>query len=140
MGSRDVVVSTVRLLALGVRGRVIELRVVSKSVFIVRIYSLGSTSGIRACCEALNKKKQKQYTLDQFLSVKIEARTTTTTLTARLPILNPRDYDLWLMRIEQYFIMTDYSLWEVIKNGNKVLKKTVRETQQEYGPTTAEEK
>nr|GEZ65708.1 hypothetical protein [Tanacetum cinerariifolium] len=29
------------------------------------------------------------------------------------------EYDLWLMRIEQYFLMTDYSLWEVIKNGNK---------------------
>ncbi|GJZ35441.1 hypothetical protein Tco_0581258 [Tanacetum coccineum] len=29
---------------------------------------------------------------------------------------------------------------EVIKNGNKVLKRTVRETEQEYKPTTAEEK
>ncbi|GKE55501.1 hypothetical protein Tco_1494686, partial [Tanacetum coccineum] len=29
---------------------------------------------------------------------------------------------------------------EVIKNGNKVLKRTVRETEQEYEPTTAEEK
>ncbi|GJY62238.1 hypothetical protein Tco_0462895 [Tanacetum coccineum] len=36
--------------------------------------------------------------------------------------------------------MTDYSLWEVIKNGNKVLKRYVRETEQEYEPTTAEEK
>ncbi|GJS87770.1 hypothetical protein Tco_0770406 [Tanacetum coccineum] len=68
------------------------------------------------------------------------AGTTTTTLTARLPILNLGYYDLWLMRIEQYFLMTDYSLWEVIKNGNKVLKKTVGETKQEYEPTTAEEK
>ncbi|GJY28746.1 ribonuclease H-like domain-containing protein [Tanacetum coccineum] len=70
----------------------------------------------------------------------MEAGTTSTTLTARLPILNPREYDLWLMRIEQYFLMTDYSLWEVILNGNKVLKRTVRETEQEYEPTTAEEK
>ncbi|GKG39221.1 hypothetical protein Tco_0463366, partial [Tanacetum coccineum] len=54
--------------------------------------------------------------------------------------LNPRDYDLWLMRIEQYFLLTDYSLWEVIKNGNKVLKRTVGEIEQEYEPTTAEEK
>ncbi|GKF15519.1 hypothetical protein Tco_0056981, partial [Tanacetum coccineum] len=66
--------------------------------------------------------------------------TTSTTLTAKLPILNPRDYDLWLMRIEQYFLKADYSLWEVIKNGNKVLKRTVRENEQEYEPTTAEEK
>ncbi|GJS86256.1 40S ribosomal protein S17 [Tanacetum coccineum] len=36
--------------------------------------------------------------------------------------------------------MTDYVLWEVIKNGNKVLKRTVGEIEQEYEPTTAEEK
>ncbi|GKF76045.1 hypothetical protein Tco_0225489 [Tanacetum coccineum] len=70
----------------------------------------------------------------------METRTTSITLTAKLPILNPGDYNLWLMRIEQYFLMTDYSLWEVIKNGNKVLKRTVRETEQKYEPTTAEEK
>ncbi|GKD28167.1 hypothetical protein Tco_1234381 [Tanacetum coccineum] len=70
----------------------------------------------------------------------MEAGTTTTNLTARLPILNPANYDLWLMRIEQYSLMTDYSLWEVIKNGNKVLKRTIRTVEQEYKPTTAEEK
>ncbi|GJY99275.1 hypothetical protein Tco_0516705 [Tanacetum coccineum] len=70
----------------------------------------------------------------------MEAGTTSTTLTARLPILNPGEYDLWLMRIEQYFLMTDYSLWEVILNGNKVLKRTVREVEQEYEPTSAKEK
>ncbi|GJR87757.1 hypothetical protein Tco_0211768 [Tanacetum coccineum] len=36
--------------------------------------------------------------------------------------------------------MTDYSLWEVILNGNKVLKRTVGEVKQEYEPTSAEEK
>ncbi|GJZ44287.1 hypothetical protein Tco_0591542 [Tanacetum coccineum] len=36
--------------------------------------------------------------------------------------------------------MTYYSLWEVILNGNKVLKKKVGETEQEYEATTAEEK
>ncbi|GJU54967.1 hypothetical protein Tco_1228681 [Tanacetum coccineum] len=71
---------------------------------------------------------------------KMEVGTTTNNLTARLPILNPGDYDLWLMRIEQYFLMTDYSLWEVIKNGNKVLRRTVGTVEQEYEPTTAEEK
>ncbi|GKA92147.1 hypothetical protein Tco_0814072 [Tanacetum coccineum] len=70
----------------------------------------------------------------------MEAGTTSTTLTARLPILNPREYDLWLMRIEQYFLMTDYSLCEVILNGNKVVKRTVGEVEQEYEPTSTEEK
>nr|GEV56929.1 hypothetical protein [Tanacetum cinerariifolium] len=36
--------------------------------------------------------------------------------------------------------MTDYSLWEVIKNGNKVLTKRVGLSEQTYEPTTAEEK
>ncbi|GKC45407.1 ribonuclease H-like domain-containing protein [Tanacetum coccineum] len=36
--------------------------------------------------------------------------------------------------------MTDYSLWEVIKNGNKVRKRTVGETEQEYEPTMPEAK
>ncbi|GKG47042.1 hypothetical protein Tco_0504239 [Tanacetum coccineum] len=36
--------------------------------------------------------------------------------------------------------MTGYSLWEVILNGNKVLKRTVGEIKQEYEPTTGEEK
>nr|GEW48784.1 hypothetical protein [Tanacetum cinerariifolium] len=36
---------------------------------------------------------------------------------AKLPILNPNEFDLCKMRI-QYFLMTDYSLWEVILNGD----------------------
>nr|GEU49516.1 putative ribonuclease H-like domain-containing protein [Tanacetum cinerariifolium] len=70
----------------------------------------------------------------------MEAGTTTTPLTAKLPILNPREYDLWFMRIEQYFLMTDYSLWEVIKNGNKVLKRTVGTVEHIHQPTPADEK
>nr|GEU71465.1 hypothetical protein [Tanacetum cinerariifolium] len=37
---------------------------------------------------------------------------------AKFPILNPNEFDLWKMRIEKYFLMTDYSLWEVILNGD----------------------
>nr|GEZ52882.1 ribonuclease H-like domain-containing protein [Tanacetum cinerariifolium] len=39
----------------------------------------------------------------------------------KLPILNPNEFDLWKMRIEQYFLMTDYSLWEVILNGYSLI-------------------
>nr|GEY99541.1 hypothetical protein [Tanacetum cinerariifolium]GEZ14118.1 hypothetical protein [Tanacetum cinerariifolium] len=31
---------------------------------------------------------------------------------AKLAILNPNKFDLWKMRIEKYFMMTDYSLWK----------------------------
>nr|GEW78282.1 ribonuclease H-like domain-containing protein [Tanacetum cinerariifolium] len=37
---------------------------------------------------------------------------------AKLPIINPNEFDLWKMRIKQYFLMTNYSLWEVIFNGD----------------------
>nr|GEU36480.1 putative ribonuclease H-like domain-containing protein [Tanacetum cinerariifolium] len=58
-----------------------------------------------------------------------------------LPILNPNEFDLWKMRIEQYFLMTDYSLWEVILNGDSPFPTRVIEgVVQPVAPTTAEQK
>nr|GEX61099.1 hypothetical protein [Tanacetum cinerariifolium] len=45
---------------------------------------------------------------------------------AKLPILNPNEFDLWKMRNEQYFLMTDYSLWEVILNGDSLVPTRIR--------------
>nr|GEY10951.1 hypothetical protein [Tanacetum cinerariifolium] len=39
---------------------------------------------------------------------------------AKLPILNPNEFDLWKMRIEQYCLMTDYSLWEKLARKNEL--------------------
>nr|GEZ82882.1 hypothetical protein [Tanacetum cinerariifolium] len=45
------------------------------------------------------------------------------------------------MRIEQYFLMTDYSLWEVILNGDSpVPTRIVEGVIQPVTPTTAEQK
>nr|GFC15167.1 ribonuclease H-like domain-containing protein [Tanacetum cinerariifolium] len=56
---------------------------------------------------------------------------------AKLPILNPNKFDLWKMRIEQYFLMTDYSLWEVILNGDSpVPTRLVEGVAQPVAPTT----
>ncbi|GJR56737.1 hypothetical protein Tco_1498899 [Tanacetum coccineum] len=50
-------------------------------------------------------------------------------------------FELWKIRIEQYFLMTDYALWEVIVNGDSPPpKRTVDGVEQTYPPTTAEEK
>nr|GFB13921.1 hypothetical protein [Tanacetum cinerariifolium] len=58
-----------------------------------------------------------------------------------LPILNPNEFDLWKMRIEQYFLMTNYSLWEVILNGDfPVLTRLVEGVAQPVAPTTVEQK
>nr|GEY59857.1 retrovirus-related Pol polyprotein from transposon TNT 1-94 [Tanacetum cinerariifolium] len=60
---------------------------------------------------------------------------------AKLPILNPNEFDLWMMRIEQYFLMTDYSLWEVILNGDSPIPtRVVDGVLQLVSPTTAEQR
>nr|GEU46087.1 DUF4219 domain-containing protein/UBN2 domain-containing protein [Tanacetum cinerariifolium] len=57
----------------------------------------------------------------------------------KLPILNPNEFDLWKMRIEHYFLMTDYSLWEVILNGDSpVPTRLVEGVAQPVAPTTVE--
>nr|GEU87868.1 hypothetical protein [Tanacetum cinerariifolium] len=60
---------------------------------------------------------------------------------AKLPILNPNEFDLWKMRIEQYFLMTDYSFWEVILNGDSPPPiRVVDGVLQPVAPTTAEQR
>nr|GEU34102.1 putative ribonuclease H-like domain-containing protein [Tanacetum cinerariifolium] len=60
---------------------------------------------------------------------------------AKLPILNPNEFDLWKIRIEQYFIITDYSLWEVILNGDSpVPTRVIDGVLQPVAPTTAEQR
>nr|GEW12584.1 hypothetical protein [Tanacetum cinerariifolium] len=57
---------------------------------------------------------------------------------AKLPILNPNEFYLWKMRTGQYFLMTDYSLWEVILNGDSPTPTRVIEgVVQPVVPTTA---
>nr|GEZ42484.1 ribonuclease H-like domain-containing protein [Tanacetum cinerariifolium] len=58
---------------------------------------------------------------------------------AKLPILNPNEFELWKMRIEQYFFMTDYSLWEVILNGDSLAPtRVIKDVFQPVAPTTTE--
>ncbi|GKB16872.1 hypothetical protein Tco_0850795 [Tanacetum coccineum] len=66
--------------------------------------------------------------------------------TAKLPILKLGEYEMWVIRIKQYFQIQDYALWEVIENGDSWV--SVPQTTQENGtsvtkmsiPVTAEEK
>nr|GEU59244.1 hypothetical protein [Tanacetum cinerariifolium] len=59
---------------------------------------------------------------------------------AKLPILNPNEFDLWKIRIEQYFLMTDYSLLEFILNGDSPAPtRVIVGVLQPVAPTTAEQ-
>nr|GFB59707.1 hypothetical protein [Tanacetum cinerariifolium] len=57
----------------------------------------------------------------------MDSQSTPVVSAAKLPILNLNEFDLWKMRIEQYFLMTDYSLWEVIINGDSPVPEVVVE-------------
>ncbi|GJW40053.1 hypothetical protein Tco_0065898, partial [Tanacetum coccineum] len=66
--------------------------------------------------------------------------------TTKLPILKLDEYEMWVIRIKQYFQIQDYALWEVIENGDSWV--SIPQTAQENGtsvtkmsiPVTAEEK
>ncbi|GJW58912.1 retrovirus-related pol polyprotein from transposon TNT 1-94 [Tanacetum coccineum] len=60
---------------------------------------------------------------------------------SKVSILKPSEFEILRMRIEQYIQMIDYTLWEVIKNGNSALKtKLVKGVETILPPTTLEEK
>nr|GEZ41529.1 hypothetical protein [Tanacetum cinerariifolium] len=74
-------------------------------------------------------------------SVSIDSLSPRVVSAAKLSILNSKEFDLWKMRTEQYFLMTDYSLWEVIMNGDShVPTRVVEGVLQPVAPTTAKQK
>ncbi|GJR51874.1 ribonuclease H-like domain-containing protein [Tanacetum coccineum] len=51
------------------------------------------------------------------------------------------EYDLWKMRMEKYLQCIDYTLWEIIENGNApIVTKTVNGKETVIPPTSVEEK
>ncbi|GJV31144.1 retrovirus-related pol polyprotein from transposon TNT 1-94 [Tanacetum coccineum] len=63
------------------------------------------------------------------------------TQTIKQPILQPSEYDLWKMRMDQYLQCIDYTLWEIIENGNApIVTKTVDGKETVIPPTSVEEK
>ncbi|GJV27222.1 hypothetical protein Tco_1383670 [Tanacetum coccineum] len=84
---------------------------------------VGSTSGIRACA------------LRYFDLGKMELENSQNNSLAKLPILKLGEYEMWEIRIKQYFQIQDYALWEVIENGNSWVPIPV--TAPDSGPSTA---
>ncbi|GJT25166.1 ribonuclease H-like domain-containing protein [Tanacetum coccineum] len=48
----------------------------------------------------------------------MDLETTQITTTAKLPTLKQGEYDMYRLRIKQYFQVQDYALWDVIENKN----------------------
>ncbi|GJX05133.1 hypothetical protein Tco_0191049 [Tanacetum coccineum] len=90
--------------------------------------------------ETLNKKNHSTHEIYLFQE-KMESVSAQVVAAAKLPVLNPSKFELWKMRIKQYFLMTDYALWEVILNGDSPLTiRTIDGVKTSVPPTTLEHK
>ncbi|GKE42677.1 hypothetical protein Tco_1469961, partial [Tanacetum coccineum] len=74
------------------------------------LYLLGTLFGINKWYQSL--------ALRNFDLEYMELESTNSGPTAKLPILKLGEYEMWVIRIKQYFHIQDYALWEVIENGD----------------------
>ena len=70
-----------------------------------------------------------------------------TNVAAKLPVLKQNEFELWRLRIEQFFQVQDYTLWEIIEDGNSFKPTTTLSTVEgreisvvQTIPTTADER
>ncbi|GJT93766.1 ribonuclease H-like domain-containing protein [Tanacetum coccineum] len=56
----------------------------------------------------------------------MELENTQNNALAKLPMLKLGEYEMWEIRIKQYFQIQDYALWEVIENGNSWINRRVK--------------
>ncbi|GJX45125.1 zinc finger, C6HC-type containing protein, partial [Tanacetum coccineum] len=77
----------------------------------------------------------------------MDLETAQTNTTAKLSLLKQGEYEMWKLRIEQYFQVQDYALWDVIGNGNsfKPVARTTTNADETStslipGPITTDEK
>ncbi|GJW43874.1 hypothetical protein Tco_0072673 [Tanacetum coccineum] len=111
----------------------------------VTIWKLIDSFGVHFVRFGINKWYQS-FALRNFDLEDMELESTNSGPTAKLPILKLGEYEMWAIRIKQYFQIQDYALWEVIENGDSWV--SVSQTSQENGitvtkmstPATAEEK
>ncbi|GJX61050.1 ribonuclease H-like domain-containing protein [Tanacetum coccineum] len=73
--------------------------------------------------------------LPNYYNWKMELENSQNNALAKLPMLKLGEYEMWEIRIKQYFQIQDYALWEVIENGNSWVPIPV--TTPESGPSTA---
>ncbi|KAI3718573.1 hypothetical protein L6452_19450 [Arctium lappa] len=64
------------------------------------------TSGIRAC----SLRNIYSFIMENFAE-------SNSTLVSKVPMLRPNEFDMWKIRIKQYILPTNYSMWDIIENG-----------------------
>ncbi|GJU00767.1 putative ribonuclease H-like domain-containing protein [Tanacetum coccineum] len=88
----------------------------------------------------VNKNLMKKRNLQEELFThkeEMDLETAQTTTTTKLPILKQGEYNMWRLRIEQYFHVQDYALCDIIENGNS-FKSEARTTTNADGTLTSQ--
>ncbi|KAI3702728.1 hypothetical protein L6452_28480 [Arctium lappa] len=57
------------------------------------------------------------YLLNVYLFIMENLAESNSTLVSKVPMLKPSEFDMWKIRIRQYILLTDYSMWDIIENG-----------------------
>ena len=77
----------------------------------------------------------------------METETSQSNIAAKLPKLKLNDYEMWRLMIEQFFMVQDYTLWEIIMFGNSFKPSTTPHTvdgkvvqKVNTGPVTSDER
>ena len=77
----------------------------------------------------------------------METETSQSNIAAKLPKLKLNDYEMWRLMIEQFFMVQDYTLWEIIMCGNSFKPSTTPVTvdgkviqKVNTGPVTSDER
>ncbi|GJR42012.1 ribonuclease H-like domain-containing protein [Tanacetum coccineum] len=122
----------------------------SESLSVQNEMSTSSLSHLIKDCDYYEKKMAREAEVKRVVNtslifiasrILLKAGSSTMVTDAKLLVLNLGEFEHWKMRIEQYFIMTYYALWEVIVNGDSPpLKRTVDGVEQTYPHTIIEEK
>nr|GEW24363.1 ribonuclease H-like domain-containing protein [Tanacetum cinerariifolium] len=84
-----------------------------------------------------DKKRPQDITKEELITQKedMEPKSTQFSTIGKLPFLKQGDYEMWRLRIEIYFQIQEYALWDVIKNGNS-FKPLAETTTDDAGTST----
>nr|GEW44758.1 putative ribonuclease H-like domain-containing protein [Tanacetum cinerariifolium] len=88
--------------------------------------------------ESKNTSEDKRNSLEELFiqQEEMELEITQTNTTTKLLMLKQGDYEMWRLRIEQYFQVQDYALWDVIESDNSIVLVTQLTTTEDGAITT----
>nr|GEZ65406.1 hypothetical protein [Tanacetum cinerariifolium] len=95
--------------------------------------ALGSCDGLRGYDWSDKAEEGPNYALIAYstsiFDSEMDSDSTYMVAASKVHMLKPGEYELWSIRMEQYILMVDYSLWEVIENEVKGVSSSSTNTQ-----------